>query len=75
MEQCTCMHVRIPTCMCMFVHNFLGRLYSVFRNRFLYGFMFVYRVLVYPAELNFRVFIFANGALTINIVYITNDLY
>ena len=28
-----------------------------------------------PAELNFRVFIFANGDLTIYIVYIANDLY
>ena len=28
-----------------------------------------------PAELNFRVFIFANGGLTIYIVYIANDLY
>ena len=28
-----------------------------------------------PAELNFRVFIFANGDLTIYIVYIGNDLY
>ena len=28
-----------------------------------------------PAELNFRVFIFANGDLTIYIVYIAKDLY
>ena len=28
-----------------------------------------------PAELNFHVFIFANGDLTIYIVYIANDLY
>ena len=28
-----------------------------------------------PAELNFCVFIFANGDLTIYIVYIANDLY
>ena len=28
-----------------------------------------------PAELNFRVFIFANGDLTIYIVYIANGLY
>ena len=28
-----------------------------------------------PAELNFRVFIFANGDLTIYIAYIANDLY
>ena len=29
----------------------------------------------FPAELNFRVFIFVNGDLTIYIVYIANDLY
>ena len=28
-----------------------------------------------PAELNFCIFIFANGDLTIYIVYIANDLY
>ena len=46
---------------------------------YIYIYICIYRVLgnfrELPAELNFRVFIFANGDLTIYIVYIANDLY
>ena len=52
------------------------RIVSIFSSNTVYLEIFARRNFrELPAELNFRVFIFANGDLTIYIVYIANDLY
>ena len=59
----SCSYIRIYVCMYVCIYTVYLEIFA--RRNF--------REL--PAELNFRVFIFANGDLTIYIVYIANDLY